>query len=102
MKDLQHILDTIQQLEAADESYVLATIVQISGSAYRGPGTRMLITRDQHTIGTISGGCLERAVLDTAIQVFENGVPLILTTLGFTFMGEALRDILDPRLRRGL
>ena len=79
MKDLQHILDMIQQLEAADESYVLATIVQISGSAYRGPGTRMLITGDQHTIGTISGGCLERDVLENAIQVFENGVPLILT-----------------------
>jgi peptide/nickel transport system permease protein len=34
--------------------------------------------------------------------VVAGGVPLILTTLGFTFMGEALRDILDPRLRRGL
>jgi peptide/nickel transport system permease protein len=29
-------------------------------------------------------------------------VPLILTTLGFTFLGEALRDIFDPRLRRAL
>ena len=32
--------------------------------------------------------------------VIAGGVPLILTTLGFTFMGEALRDMLDPRLRR--
>lgn len=28
------------------------------------------------------------------------GVPLILTTLGFTFLGEALRDLFDPKLRR--
>ena len=28
------------------------------------------------------------------------GLPIILTTLGFTFLGEALRDILDPRLRK--
>ena len=34
--------------------------------------------------------------------VVAGGVPLILTTLGFTFMGEALRDVLDPRLRRTL
>ena len=34
--------------------------------------------------------------------VVAGGVPLILTTLGFTFMGEALRDILDPRLRRSV
>ena len=34
--------------------------------------------------------------------VVAGGIPLILTTLGFTFMGEALRDILDPRLRRSV
>jgi peptide/nickel transport system permease protein len=32
--------------------------------------------------------------------VIAGGVPLILTTLGFTFLGEALRDVFDPRLRR--
>ena len=32
--------------------------------------------------------------------VVAGGIPLILTTLGFTFLGEALRDWLDPRLRR--
>ena len=34
--------------------------------------------------------------------VIAGGVPLILTTLGFTFMGEALRDVLDPRLKRSV
>ena len=33
--------------------------------------------------------------------VVGGGVPLILATLGFTFLGESLRDLLDPRLRRG-
>jgi peptide/nickel transport system permease protein len=32
--------------------------------------------------------------------VLAGGVPLILATLGFTFLGEALRDLLDPKLRR--
>ena len=32
--------------------------------------------------------------------VLAGGVPLILATLGFTFLGEALRDFLDPKLRR--
>ena len=31
--------------------------------------------------------------------IIAGGIPLILVTLGFTFFGEALRDILDPRLR---
>ena len=32
--------------------------------------------------------------------VVAGGIPLIITTLGFTFLGESLRDMLDPRLRR--
>lgn len=32
--------------------------------------------------------------------VVAGGIPLIITTLGFTFLGEALRDMLDPKLRR--
>ncbi|MGE0117887.1 MAG: ABC transporter permease [Dongiaceae bacterium] len=32
--------------------------------------------------------------------VVAAGIPLIVTTLGFTFLGESLRDLLDPKLRR--
>ena len=32
--------------------------------------------------------------------IIAGGLPLIVVTLGFTFFGEALRDILDPRLRK--
>jgi len=31
--------------------------------------------------------------------IIAGGIPLILVTLGFTFLGESLRDILDPKLR---
>jgi len=34
--------------------------------------------------------------------VIAGGLPLIVTTLGFTFLGEALRDIFDPKLRKEL
>ena len=39
-------------------------------------------------------------IRSTPWLVLAGGVPLILVTLGFTFLGEALRDIFDPRLRR--
>ncbi|MFO1050227.1 MAG: ABC transporter permease [Geminicoccaceae bacterium] len=38
-------------------------------------------------------------IRDTPWPVIAGGVPLVLTTLGFTFLGESLRDLLDPRLR---
>ena len=39
-------------------------------------------------------------VRNTPWLLVAGGVPLILTTLGFTFMGETLRDIFDPTLKR--
>jgi len=39
-------------------------------------------------------------IRDTPWPVIAGGIPLVLTTLGFTFLGEALRDVFDPRLRR--
>jgi peptide/nickel transport system permease protein len=41
-------------------------------------------------------------IRDTDWLVISAGVPLILATLGFTFLGESLRDIFDPRLRKDL
>lgn len=40
-------------------------------------------------------------IRDTPWMVVAGGIPLILTTLGFTFLGEALRDIFDPRMGKG-
>ena len=39
------------------------------------------------------------AIRNTPVLVIAAGSPLILATLGFTFLGEGLRDALDPRLR---
>ena len=39
-------------------------------------------------------------IRDTPWPVIAGGIPLMLTTLGFTFLGEALRDIFDPRLQK--
>jgi peptide/nickel transport system permease protein len=39
-------------------------------------------------------------IRDTPWPVLAGGFPLIVTTLGFTFLGESLRDIFDPQLRR--
>lgn len=38
-------------------------------------------------------------IRDTPWPVIAAGVPIVLTTLGFTFLGEALRDVLDPKLQ---
>jgi peptide/nickel transport system permease protein len=38
-------------------------------------------------------------IRDSYWIVIAGGLPIVLTTLGFTFLGETLRDVFDPRLR---
>jgi peptide/nickel transport system permease protein len=39
------------------------------------------------------------SIRDSYWIVIAGGLPIVLTTLGFTFLGEVLRDVFDPRLR---
>jgi xanthine/CO dehydrogenase XdhC/CoxF family maturation factor len=56
----------------------LATVVDITGSAYRRPGAKFLIEDDGRTIGGVSGGCLEADVREIAQQVIRSGAPRLL------------------------
>ncbi|MXN66369.1 ABC transporter permease subunit [Stappia sp. GBMRC 2046] len=39
-------------------------------------------------------------IRNTPWLIVSGGIPLVLVTLGFTFLGESLRDVLDPKLRK--
>ena len=39
-------------------------------------------------------------IYNTPWPVIAGGLPVVLTTLGFTFLGESLRDAFDPKLRK--
>ena len=54
---------------------VLATLLQVDGSAYRGPGARMVVRADGSSVGAISGGCLEKDILANAAPVRTAGAP---------------------------
>ncbi|MCP4199883.1 MAG: ABC transporter permease, partial [Proteobacteria bacterium] len=41
-------------------------------------------------------------IRNTPWLIVSGGIPLIITTLGFTFLGESLRDIFDPKLRKDI
>lgn len=58
---------------------VLATVVRTRGSTYRRLGARMLIAPDGRSSGAVSGGCLERDVIEHARGVLEDRKPRLLT-----------------------
>ena len=66
MKELIQILNQLKQLLETGETFALATVVFVEGSAYRRPGARMLIDANGNWWGGISGGCLEGDLLKKA------------------------------------
>ncbi|MDF2668958.1 MAG: hypothetical protein K0R67_1264 [Paenibacillus sp.] len=54
---------------------VVATIIQVEGSAYRKEGARCIIQSDGNIIGILSGGCLEEDIKEHALDVIHSGQP---------------------------
>jgi len=77
MRELHAILETWRGLEDGQTEAVLATVVHVTGSAYRRPGARMLIIPDGRRIGCVSGGCLEGEIVRKAWWFTESGAPVV-------------------------
>ena len=56
----------------------LATVVKTWGSSPRPVGSHLAIDQDRNFVGSVSGGCIEGAVLHEALEVMEEGKPRIL------------------------
>ena len=59
------------------QEFVLATIVSRHGSTPRTAGTRMIISGDGRTMGTIGGGLLEARVVQKAGEVLSTRQPMV-------------------------
>lgn len=69
---LDRLLDYAECLADPDR-WAIATIVEVSGSVPRPAGTSMAVRDDGRTIGSVSGGCVEGAVVDAALGCLASG-----------------------------
>ena len=60
---MRDLLPTIDEWSAADPLMAIATVVRTAGSTPRPVGARLLVSRDGRMDGSVSGGCLEAAVV---------------------------------------
>jgi molybdopterin converting factor small subunit len=65
---------------AAGRRVAMATVLETWGSSPCPPGSRLVVDEAGHFEGSVSGGCVEGAVIERAAQVIEDGRP---TTLEF-------------------
>lgn len=67
------VIENISNLLDGDQDAVLATIIDVEGSAYRRPGAKMIINEQGNGIGSITAGCLEDKVRQLAGEVLDDG-----------------------------
>ncbi|HFB99556.1 MAG TPA: XdhC family protein [Phaeodactylibacter sp.] len=75
MKD---IFSEIKNWSTAGKKFAIATVIKTWGSAPRLVGASMAISADEEILGSVSGGCVEGAVVKAALAIIESGVPKLL------------------------
>src|SRR6201990_3738704 len=69
----EDILRAAEDWKKAGRGVALATVVETWGSAPRPVGANLVIDQEGNFLGSVSGGCVEGAVVEEALDVIERG-----------------------------
>ncbi|HBA42940.1 MAG TPA: XdhC/CoxI family protein [Alphaproteobacteria bacterium] len=72
------VLEQAADWQRAGDGVALATVVETWGSAPRPVGSQLAVRADGAFIGSVSGGCIEGAVVVEAQDIIESGTPKLL------------------------
>lgn len=70
---MRQLLDDIERWRRQGKSVAIARVVDIDGSSPREPGAAMAVSSDSEVAGSVSGGCVEGAVVDAALECLASG-----------------------------
>ena len=76
---MREVLPRIRQWRRQGERVALATVVRVWGSAPRPLGSKMAVTEAGDMVGSVSGGCVEGAVLAESKTVLASGEPKLVS-----------------------
>jgi len=76
---MREVLDDIERWQAGGHRVALASVVGVVGSGPRDPGAAMAVNEDGEVAGSVSGGCVEGAVVSEALEVLASGEPRLCT-----------------------
>jgi xanthine dehydrogenase accessory factor len=71
--DHDRIPEVARDWHRAGKSVALATVIETWGSAPRPVGSQLAISGDSEIMGSVSGGCVEGAVVVEALEALEDG-----------------------------
>ena len=76
---MREILSDLERWRRQDKRVALARVVDVEGSGPRQPGAAMAVNEDGEVAGSVSGGCVEGAVVTEALQIIESGDRKVVT-----------------------
>ena len=77
-ESMRDILPDVERWRERGERVAVATVVTMYGSAPRRPGAKLAVSESGELSGSVSGGCVEPAVVHSAMEVIETGEPQML------------------------
>jgi xanthine/CO dehydrogenase XdhC/CoxF family maturation factor len=76
---VKEILSEVEAWRESGEKVVVATVVATRRSAPRPVGTSLAVAESGKMCGSVSGGCVETDVYESAMEVMRTGEPKLLT-----------------------
>jgi xanthine dehydrogenase accessory factor len=77
--DALAVLDRAAAWMDEGRQVALATVIQTWGSSPRPVGSQIAVADDGRFEGSVSGGCVEGAVIEAAQEAMRNGAPRVLS-----------------------
>ncbi len=75
---MRDLISTIDAWRARGDGVALATVVKTGGSTPRPIGAKMIVNSRGEFAGSVSGGCVEGAVIEEALRVMKSGKPKLI------------------------
>ena len=75
----ENILEEAASWRAEGRDVAIATVVKTWGSSPRPVGSQLVVDTANNMIGSVSGGCIEGAVVHEALEVMQDGKPRLLS-----------------------
>jgi xanthine dehydrogenase accessory factor len=70
---MREIMKDLDRWRSQGKRVALARVVDLEGSGPRDPGAAMAVNEDGVVVGSVSGGCVEGAVVEEALDIIETG-----------------------------
>ncbi len=81
---MRDVLGDIERWRGSGRRVALARVIGVEGSGPRGPGAAMAVSEDGEVAGSVSGGCVEGAVVTEALDVLGGDGRARVRTYGYS------------------